>query len=341
MKERYYVGLDVHKKTISYCVKTADGMIEQEGMIPARREALLQWVQQMPGPWVGALEATLFSEWIYDFVSPWAEELKVGHPARMKAITAGKRKTDQLDARQIADLVRCNLLAESYMLPRPVRELRRVLRYRNLLVGQSVKMKNRISGLLMETGTEFQVRRLHGQRYFQKLLSDLEEVPDSVVHLLGLSRQALQMLQKMERDLLRGLLEHPQLHGRVQLLRTIPAVGQVTALTWSLEVGDVSRFGSIKQAVSYCGLCSAQRQSAGKDQRGPLSKQRNKHLQRILVEAAKLAPRYNDQLAWVYQQQRQGTNHNRATLAVARKLVAYLMAVDRSGRPFEVRTKLS
>jgi hypothetical protein len=71
--------------------------------------------------------------------------------------------------------------------------------------------------------------------------------------------------------------------------------------------------------------------------RGPISKQRNKHLQTILIEAAKLAPRYHPQLAAVHERELGRGNRNRATLAVARKMVAYLMAVDRSGKPFEIR----
>ena len=64
-------------------------------------------------------------------------------------------------------------------------------------------------------------------------------------------------------------------------------------------------------------------------QRTPISKQRNKHLQTTLIEAAKMAPRYSPTLAMLYEREEQKGNANRATLAVARKLVAYLMAVDR------------
>ena len=107
------------------------------------------------------------------------------------------------------------------------------------------------------------------------------------------------------------------------------------ALTWVLEVGEPERFTSIRQAISYCGLCAAQKQSAGKDQRGPLSKQRNKHLQSMLIEAAKLAPRHNETLRQLYEHEFARGPRNRATVAVARKLVAYLLAVDRRERDFE------
>jgi transposase len=119
---------------------------------------------------------------------------------------------------------------------------------------------------------------------------------------------------------------------------TIPGIGEVTALTWVVEIGEVERFRTVRQAISYCGLCSAQRESAGKNQRGPISRKRNKHLQRVLIESAKLAPRWNPQLAEVYTKEAERGNRNRATLAVARKLVAYMLAVDKRRSNFEPMT---
>jgi transposase len=104
-----------------------------------------------------------------------------------------------------------------------------------------------------------------------------------------------------------------------------------------LEIGDPERFGSIRKAISYCGLCSAQKESAGKEQRGPISKKRNKHLQTMLIEAAKIAPLWNPQLAAVHERELKKGNRNRATLAVARRLVAYMMAVDKNETDFMLR----
>ena len=262
-----------------------------------------------------------------------AAELKVAHPLMLRAIAASKKKNDKIDAEKIADLVRCDLLPQCYMASREIRQLRQVLRYRNLVVSQAVRMKNKIAGLLMESGEEFEKRRLHGAGYFAQLLERIE-APDSVVELLQLSRSSLKMFQAMERRLVRALTANAQLRTRLGCLMSIRGVGEITALTWALEIADPHRFSSIAEAVSYCGLTSALRQSAGKSQRGPLSKQRNAHLQTILIEAAKLAPRWNPELAAVYERERARSNGNQATLAVARKLVAYLMAVDKAQRPF-------
>ena len=341
MNKTHYVGLDVHKKSISFCVKTADGQVLEEGKLAATRKALTAWAQARKEPWVGALEATIFTGWIYDHLRHYARELKVGHPLMMKAIAASKKKNDCVDARKIADLLRCDLLPECYIAPGPIRDLRRMLRYRNLVVRQAVRLKNRIAGLLMETGTEYNKSRLHSKQYFHELLGKLEQTPASVIQMLKLSRGALEMFESVERILVRTLRENQPLRERVQRLRSIDGVGEVVALTWALEVGEVERFHSIRHAVSYCGLTSAERSSADKEQRGPISKQRNKHLQTMLIEAAKLAPRYNRRLAAVHAREKERGHCNRATLAVARKLVAYLMAVDKSGQPFRASSAIT
>ena len=170
--------------------------------------------------------------------------------------------------------------------------------------------------------------------YFRELLSANGETPPSIRPLLQLSRETIERCQKTEYALVSSLQRDPVLANRIKRLRTVPGVGPITALTWALEIGDVSRFGSIKKAISYCGLCGDERSSADKAMRMPLSKQRNKHIQRALVEAAKLAPRQNHEMAVIYDQERKKGNCNRATLAVARKMVAYLLAVDRQQRDF-------
>ncbi len=76
MPNYHYVGLDVHKKVIAYCVKRADGRIVREGEVAATRDALASWSKQLPRPWIGVMEATLFTGWIYDFLLPRAHELE-------------------------------------------------------------------------------------------------------------------------------------------------------------------------------------------------------------------------------------------------------------------------
>jgi transposase len=177
-------------------------------------------------------------------------------------------------------------------------------------------------------------QRLHKAGYFRELLATNPDIDEGLRSLLRQCREMVVWLGKSESALIRSLQHDQLLVERVERLMSIPAVGPITALTWALEVGDVQRFSSIKKAIS--GLCGAEKSSGNTVQRTPLSKQRNKHLQTTLIEAAKMAPRYSPTLALLYDREKQRGNANRATLAVARKLVAYLVAVDRGQTHFLV-----
>lgn len=282
------------------------------------------------------MEATLFTGWIYDHLKPHAAALKVAHPLMLRAIAAAKRKNDRIDANKICDCLRCDFLPECYMVPTAIRERRRTLRYRNLLVRQMVQMKIKTGSLLMEAGVSYNKERLHKASYFRELLASNPDIDESLRTLLRQCRETVLRLSKTESALIRSLQHDRLLAERVERLMSIPAIGPITALTWALEIADVRRFSSAKKAVSYCGLCGAEKSSGNLVRRTPLSKQRNKHLQTTLIEAAKMAPRFSPTLASLYDREKQKGNANRATLAVARKLVAYLVAVDRGKTHFLV-----
>src|SRR5208283_3647872 len=117
---------------------------------------------------------TLFSHWIYRHLKPHAARRERGHAARMKAISAGKKKSDKMDARTIADRLRCNLFPGCFVIEPELGALRRQMRFRRRLVQEQVSFKNNTAGLLMSAGVEYEKRCLHGKRYFDSLLKDNE-----------------------------------------------------------------------------------------------------------------------------------------------------------------------
>jgi transposase len=98
MEPMYYIGLDVHKRKISYCVKDGSGKMHSEGSLPATRFDLDHWMKKLPQSWSAAMEATMFTGWIYDHLKPHAATLKVAHPLMLRAIAAAKKKNDRIDA---------------------------------------------------------------------------------------------------------------------------------------------------------------------------------------------------------------------------------------------------
>src|ERR1700740_3333999 len=194
----YYIGLDVHKKTISYCVKDAAGCVHSEGKIGSSRRELDAWIRTLPEPRMMAMEATIFTGWIYDYHLPHAEKVKGAHPLMLRAIAAHKKKSDGVDAAKIADCLRCDFLPECHMATTAIRDRRRILRYRNLVQRQAVQMKTRVSGLLMETGVSYNKRRLHKVGYFADLMATSEEIHDSVRPLLRLRRENIDRAAKSD-----------------------------------------------------------------------------------------------------------------------------------------------
>src|SRR6202451_2095794 len=168
MQPMYYIGLDVHKRKISYCVKDSSGRIHAEGSISATRLELDHWMRSLPQPWSAAMEATMFTGWIYDHLQPHAAVLKVAHPLMLRAIAAAKKKNDRIDASKICDCLRCDFLPECHMVSAEVRERRRTLRYRKLLVRQNVQLRNKVSQMLMESGVIYNKQKLHKVGYFKE-----------------------------------------------------------------------------------------------------------------------------------------------------------------------------
>src|SRR5262250_2178323 len=137
-------------------------------------------MKTLPRPWSAALEATMFSGWIYDHLKPHAAALKVAHPLMLRAIALAKKKSDHIDANKICDCLRCDFLPECCMAPTAIRERRRILRYRHLLVRQMVQTKNKIAMLLMEAGISYNKQRLHKAGYFRELLATNPDINEEL-----------------------------------------------------------------------------------------------------------------------------------------------------------------
>jgi transposase len=216
----YYIGLDVHKKSISFCIKDAGGQIHQQGKVVATRRELDVWMKTLPQPWTAALEATIFTGWIYDHLKAHATAVKVAHPLMLRAIAASKKKNNRVDASKIADCLRCDFLPECYMDTIEIRERRRTLRYRNLLVRQVVQLKTRVASLPMETGVRYDRQHLHRLGSISELLADKDAIDQSVRPLSASSCQRLSFQTDKRRKIYRARMDE----GRKRVLGIMAAI---------------------------------------------------------------------------------------------------------------------
>jgi transposase len=194
----YYIGLDVHKKTISFCVKDASGQVHREGQVGATRWELDSWMKNLPQPWTVAMEATIFTGWIYDHLLPHAQQVKVAHPLMLRAIAAAKKKNDRIDAGKIADCLRCDFPARvphgihrdsgptaNAALPTPAGATDGAEEESHLWAPHG-------------NGSEPQQAAAAQSGYFLELLSTNQEVNESIRPLLRVSRDTIVRLQKTE-----------------------------------------------------------------------------------------------------------------------------------------------
>ena len=160
------------------------------------------------------MEATIFTGWIYDHLLPHAAALKVAHPLMLRAIAAAKKKNDRIDASKIADCLRCDFLPECYMASTQIRERRRTLRYRSLLV--PMQLKNKIAVLLMEAGVTYNKQKLHKVGYFRELLATNRDMDEGLRSLLGVVPRDGGCWGKTE-----SALRHASLGGTISSLRSL------------------------------------------------------------------------------------------------------------------------
>jgi len=175
---------------------------------PGAAECAAGWAAARRQPWRGALEATLFSGWIYDTLKAYSGGLEMAHPAKMKAISSGREERHDRCAdhrRPVALQPATGLLCGTGAYPRTAA----AVALSQPGGERSGADEEQDGGLLMETGAEYVKEKLHGKKYFATLLEELEEVPESVIDLLRLSRGALEMFESTQRRLIQELLAEP------------------------------------------------------------------------------------------------------------------------------------
>ncbi len=329
----YYAGLDLHKSMSVLVVKDAQGHLVHQGRVPNDPVALQQFFEICNDqPVTVALEATTNCTWMYDTLEQLGCTVKLAHPLKVRAIASARIKTDRIDAGILCDLLRGDLLPTSYVPPPPIRALRELLRHRMRLVKDRVRVKNRLTTVLTKVnlvapGTDsFGVK---GRAWLATvaLTPMLAWQRDDGLAQLAFLDQHITRIDRQLRLLAKG-------DSSVVRLTAIPGIGVFSALLILAEIGDIQRFPSAKQLVSYSGLAPGIYQSAGTRHGRGITRQGSRYLRWILVEDAQHAIRRPGPLRTTYQRLVRGKGHGKALVAVARKLLVGIYAVLHDGQAF-------
>ena len=281
-----FVGLDYHQDSVQVCV------MDREGSMLANRRCANSWdvirgiVERYGGKVRAAIEACSgAAELAEELVSRAGWSVDLAHPGYVARLKQSPDKTDFADARVLADLERVGYLPQVWLAPFVIRELRRLVRFRQQLAAQRRNCKLRIRALLRDGRVKPPAGRAWTVTWMQWLQAT-EEVSEQTRWILD--RQLAQLayfareISAVERRLNALTADDPV----VQKLLSLAGVGPITAVTLRAEIGRFDRFRNGKQMARFCGLSPRNASSGQRQADAGLIKAGNPQLRAVLIELA-------------------------------------------------------
>lgn len=350
MTNEKYIGLDVHQATIVAAVLDASGKLVMESILATKSSTILEFVRGMRGELNLTLEEGAYAAWLHDLLEPHVDRLVVCDP-RKNALLQQGNKSDKVDARKLAELLRGGFLSPVYHGETGVRMLREMARSYLALTEDTTRVMNRIKAVYRGRGIACSGQKVYAVRHHQEWLDKLPEP--------GLRRrterlyQQLDQLQPLRQQARADLLKEARKQEATRWLRQIPCIGPVRAALLIAFVQTPHRFRTKRQLWTYSGLAVQTRDSAeyriqhGQLQRTRklatvrgLNSNRNHHLKQLFKSTAISASIQPGPLQNYYQGLLQkGMKPAMARLTLARKIAAITLAVWKKGERFE-ETKL-
>jgi transposase len=312
-----YVGIDVHRKRSQVAVVTGDGNVELNKNVVNGSEPMLRLIGGLPAGTPVAFEAAFGWGWLAGLLEDYGFEAHLVHPLRCKAIASARLKNDKVDAAILAQLLRADLLPEAWIAPAQVRQLRAQLRHRISLVRLGTQMRNRIHAVAADHGYDRSASYWTGPGRGWLAELDLPATSREIItDCLAVIDALAVLIDRLDGE----LHQHAKADPRVKALRTLPGVGEFTALVMVAEIGDISRFPSARKLASWAGLTPTVRGSDLKVRHGHISKQGSVWLRWALNQAAQTAKR-SPEFAAAYSGIAKRRGKKIATIAIARKLL--------------------
>jgi transposase len=260
-----YVGVDLHKQTISVCVVGQGWEVRHSRRFRCDDELRIAEFFSQLGPFEVVVEATASYEWFLRLVEPLASRTALAHPGKLRVIAESTRKSDKLDARVLAEFLARDMIPQAHRPTPRLRAHRTLVRHRAYLQQRITAIKGKLRRILADYNAD---RRDLFTRAGRQALVEFELSATDRFCVDELCQWLDFLALRLERANLRlrqfAAEGAPAEQQARALLRSIPGVGEITSEVALAELGDVRRFRSAKQAVAYAGLAPGWRESAGK-----------------------------------------------------------------------------
>jgi transposase len=344
---RLYVGIDTHKKSWTVSLCTNDLTLKTFTQDPDPDLLVKHLKKNYPkAEYQCAYEAGFCGFWIQKALTAKGVDCIVVNPADVpttnKELT---QKTDPRDSKKIARSLKNQELKPIYIPSDYSIESRGIVRLYYDKVKNYTRYKNKVKGLINFYGIaypkEFIHQGSHWSKAFYQWLTGIELSQDNgtwyfqfyIQDCLKARDQVTMALQKVKE-----LSENQVYSKQVKLLRSIPGVGLITAMTIITELEDVNnRFSNLDQLCSYIGLIPSTRSSGEKESTGEMTTRGNKYLKKIIIECAWMVIRHDPAMLQTFKSLTSRMNANKAIVRIARKLLARIRYVLNNQQPYQIR----
>lgn len=324
-----YAGMDIHKIHCQAILMTKDGEIVKEERIKSDKEEIKDFFSGFKDVNI-AFEASTNYEYFYEVFEDLGYKPFLSHPYKTRLIAESMIKTDKIDARALAHLLRADLLPLSYVPPPEIRELRHLVRHRIFLGRHRAKVKNQIHAKLYRRNIKYSGSNLfskQGIKWLHGLGIFIVESYLNIYNLIEEEIKAVELKIKFEGSKYKEVL----------LLTTIPGIGLYSALIIFSEIGDISRFHSEESLFNYAGIIPMVRQSGEKKYHGRITKEGSKYLRWILTEIIRVHIRWapESKITKFYYRIKKRKNDNIAVIAASRKLLQTIYHMLKNNNEFQ------
>jgi transposase len=251
MDSTKYIGMDVHKETISIAVLNSSGKLVMESIIETKALTIVQFVQGLRGDLHVTWEEGTWAAWLYDLLRPHVTEVLVCDPRKNALLKAGS-KSDRIDARKLAELLRSNLLRPVYHGEHGVRTLKELSRSYLTISGDLVRVMTRLKALYRSWAIPCAGKQVYAPRYRVQWLGKITEA--GVRRRAEFYYQQLDALRSLRQQVRRELLAESGKHKASKLLCQIPSIGPIRAALLIALIQTPHRFRTKRQLWAYGGL---------------------------------------------------------------------------------------
>lgn len=338
---KVFVGIDYHKRySVISVVNASGGRLLEVRVDGNTRNGFQKVFSRLPGPATVAMEACWNWGKLHDLLEevPNVEEIVLSHPYKTRIIAESQIKTDKLDARKLAELLRGNFISRAYAPSREVRQQKEKLRQRLYWVRVRTAVRNRVHIILdRQAVLEMPQRSDLFTGRGMKILRSLR-LPDRDQFLLDQNLECLEMLERHVKAIEKEMACLCKEDEDLRLLCSLPGLGTTLAPVIGLEIDNIERFPRSDKLVAYAGLAASTHSSGGKTYHGKMLWQSNRWLKWAFIEAAWVAIGCNPYFGTMYRQYRaRGKGANTAITRVARRLCQIVWHVLKERRPYEHR----